>query len=497
MNDVPPLDKSLNPFEVSLGNIMQTAHEAIVMVDAGQTIVALNPAAQRLFGRTQDQTLGLPLESLIPPEHRTDHAALARRFIDSIDIELQMAPRRLVHALHANGERFPVEVAVSRVEMADAGGSRRYFAALIQDLSPVRALQAEVEALKQRLKAVFELAPVALWIADGDRVVFANRAASRLLGVEAGEALAGRSIYELLQEPFHEALRQGVRQVLGDLGSQAMVPGQLQRADGSPCEVEIALAALPDHGRTTVQMVVSDVTRRQAQAKELEKSRQALRQLSGNVLEAREEERGRIARELHDELGQRLTALKMDLSHIDRSASDQRVCTMLTMIDETMASVRRIASDLRPLMLDDLGLNAAIEWLASDASRRLGIEVQVQLGCSDLPTEERLVIAIYRMVQEALTNVGRHARASRARIELQRQDDHLVLTVTDDGVGLSASALQREGSYGLMGMRERAHMLGGEFHIGNVDGGGSQVSVRLPLPPPQTTPPPKAASPSP
>jgi two-component system, NarL family, sensor histidine kinase UhpB len=250
-------------------------------------------------------------------------------------------------------------------------------------------------------------------------------------------------------------------------------------------DVVIAIAALPDHGNTAVQMVITDVTERAQQGRELERSRGELRKLSASMVNAREDERRRIARELHDELGQRLTALKMELSSLgaqtDAGARAQRTAAMLEMVDETVASVRRIATELRPLMLDDLGLNAAIEWLAHGWAARMGIKVRLRLDPADPDIGEAAAIALYRMVQEALTNIARHARASEVRIELRQAGGALRLTVQDNGVGFAESSMYREGSHGLMGLRERAYMLGGELQVGNARSGGGRITVRLPL----------------
>ena len=235
-------------------------------------------------------------------------------------------------------------------------------------------------------------------------------------------------------------------------------------------------------------MVVNDVTERRREAGDRERSRRALRDLSASLVEAREEERRRIARELHDELGQRLTALKIDLDNLAASSGlgsdDARVASMSSMIDDTLASVRRIASDLRPLMLDDLGLTAAIEWLAHDVSRRTGIPVHARLPLAEPDVDQRVAIALYRMVQEALTNVARHAQTKAVEVELRVKGLSLLLVVSDDGVDMTDAALQRSGSFGLLGLRERAQMLGGEVTIGKRAGGGTRLSVRVPAHPP-------------
>jgi two-component system sensor histidine kinase UhpB len=337
----------------------------------------------------------------------------------------------------------------------------------------------------QRLRDLLDLAPVAMWIAESERVSFANHAAYELFGLQTGTDLVGRSLFTLLDQDCHAAVRSHIAQALAGPPRAPLVHGHVLRPDGSQREVEIASVALPDHGQTMVQMVITDITPRQRELREARRHRAELRQLSASVVEAREEERRRIARELHDELGQRLTALKMGLSSLRaggvRPAEIPRVDDMIEALDGTVAAVRRIAADLRPLMLDDLGLNAAVAALARDAGQRMGLKVDLQLEDHDPPLDNGAAIAVYRMVQEALTNVGRHARARRVRVSLLRDGGDIVLTVHDDGVGLPALAPAADGRYGLLGIRERALMLGGQLQVDNPAGGGGRVCVRLPL----------------
>lgn len=462
MHDAAPTPPEVDLFTLPLGGVLEAAHEAILMVDADGHVAALNPAAQRLFDCSPGRALGRPLTDFVPAGGGATAAA----------------PHRVL-ARKAGGQEFPAEVWHSPVELAAPEGPRHYTATLLRDLSSERGLRHNLNTLQRRLRAVFELAPVALWIADRDRIVFANRAALQLLG--DGPDPVGESVYTLLQPEAHATLREQVGGVLGGTRGIGHVQGRLVGANGRVREVEIALAALPDHGHTTVQMVVADVTQRRAEAREARRWQQRLRRLSESVVEAREEERRRIARELHDELGQRLTALKMELASLPGRECDcrARLPGMFGMLDETVAAVRRIAGDLRPLMLDDLGLSAAIEWLADEASRRLGIAVAAEVGELGA-VDERHSIALYRMVQEALTNVARHARARHASVQLQRDERGLHLTVRDDGVGFPERALQREGRWGLLGMRERADLLGGQLEIDNPPGGGARVRVHLP-----------------
>ena len=196
-------------------------------------------------------------------------------------------------------------------------------------------------------------------------------------------------------------------------------------------------------------------------------------------------ERTRIARELHDELAQWLTALKMDVSwirsHLPQSETQLigKADRMKGVVDNTIAAMRRIAADLRPVMLDDLGLMPAIENLLHDLSERTGIQVSLT-GSAELEAlREPLVTAVYRMVQEALTNVARHSGATRVRVALEIADERLALSIRDNGSGFNPDPNRK--SFGVLGIRERARTLGGDAHIHTPPGGGTEVEIEVPL----------------
>lgn len=479
---------SVGPFDIPLGAVLDAAREAIVVTDHGQRVVAVNAAGLALFGYTQPELIGQPLDRLIPQRLHGAHAAHVRDFEATGKAQLRAGGRVAVRGLHKDGTEFPVEATVSRVEMAGPDGDQTFYVTMLCDLVPWGVPPGEMDPPTRRFRELLDLAPVALWIAEDERVNFANRAAHRLFGVAPDDSLAGRSVHALVRAQGADAMHLHIERALRGELNVPVVQGSIARPDGTSRGVEIASTALPDHGRTVLQMVITDVTQRLQREREQAGHREQLRQLSANVVEAREEERRRIARELHDELGQRLSALKMGLSSLRAPVlarvDTERVDDMLGMIDDTVAALRRIAADLRPLMLDDLGLNAAIESLARDASLRMDMEITVQLADEDPPLAGSAAIAVYRMVQEALTNVGRHARATDVRIGLRQRGDEIVLTVRDNGVGFPPDARAADGRYGLLGIRERALMLGGRLEIDNPPGGGARLTVHLPLKPP-------------
>ena len=212
------------------------------------------------------------------------------------------------------------------------------------------------------------------------------------------------------------------------------------------------------------------------------------RTLAAHIEAVREEERTRISREIHDELGQSLTGLKMDLSWLDRKLSDpkhkvslrllhEKIESMKDLVDATVQSVRKISTELRPGILDDLGLTAAIEWQASDFQSRTGIACRFESLPEDVSLDEKSSSAVFRIFQEILTNVARHAEATQVDIDLKEEAGKLILEVRDNGRGITERESGNAKSLGLLGMRERAFLLGGEFHISGVPTHGTTVRV--------------------
>lgn len=242
-----------------------------------------------------------------------------------------------------------------------------------------------------------------------------------------------------------------------------------------------------------LQGILIDITEQKRVEEELKSSREQLRELAAHIEAIREEERTRIAREIHDELGQSLTGLKMDLSWLEKRISEgergvvlqplqQKISLMKELIDTTVQSVRKISTELRPGILDDLGLMPAIEWQASDFQSRTGIQCVFSAKVpDDLPLDEKRSSAVFRIFQEILTNIARHANASSVNIGLTEEADDLVLEVGDNGRGVTDSESYSLKSLGILGMRERTLLLGGEFDLKGIPNRGTTVTVRIPL----------------
>lgn len=223
-------------------------------------------------------------------------------------------------------------------------------------------------------------------------------------------------------------------------------------------------------------------------SEELRESHARLRALSIYLQTVREEERTRIAREVHDELGQALTSCKLDLSWIagrlpkDLKPLQEKAKALTAHIDSTIQTVRRISSELRPGVLDHLGLAAALEWQANEFQNRTGIRCDLRTNIRDVPLEPNLSTNLFRIFQETLTNIIRHAGATRVDVHLHADRSRIKLEVRDNGRGIKKQEISNTKSMGLLGMRERASLLGGTFSIGRLPrGGGTKVTVTVPL----------------
>ncbi len=354
-------------------------------------------------------------------------------------------------------------------------------------------MQATLDETQAQLAAVVDSAMDAIITVDeAQRIVLFNRAAQVVFACPKDDAL-GAQLDRFIPARFREAHRTHVKR-FGEVGDTRRRMGAdlvlwALRADGTEFPIEASISKVGGTDDRLFTVILRDITQRKRAEDALKRQQAELHELSAQILEAREDEKTAIARELHDELGQLLTALKMDLAwlreQIPEGEAAARAGQMNEALDRTVTSVRRIAADLRPLMLDDLGLADAAGWLVEDFARRSGVACKLDSAPeSRLDGVDRSVATtIYRALQESLTNIARHADAEHAWILLAVEDGTVRLEVEDDGRGISLEAVGRSRSLGLKGMRERVIYLGGTVEVGLAARGGTRVSLRVPLRP--------------
>lgn len=367
----------------------------------------------------------------------------------------------------------------------DAAGQPARMRGVVVDVTERRQAEEALRASEERFRTFVDAATdgIAILRSDGGHD-YVNPAACAMFGYSRDEFLQLHAT-DLVASEQHELI--GPRPAAVGPGQPDLREWRFRRKDGSTFIGEVNASPLAD-GRQIA--VTRDITERKQTEQRLRDYAAALRALTDRVHVIREEEGKRIARELHDELGQSLTGLRIDLAWIDKrlrrladeapvSEVRQKTAAMAQQIDATVQTVRRISSELRPSVLDDLGLAAAIEWQVQEFQKRTGIRCATTLVVEDVPIAPARATAVYRILLESLTNIARHARAKHVAISLTREAEGLVLCVVDDGVGLKGRAVGN--SPGILGMNERAQAVGGSVTLGAAAKRGTVVTVRVPL----------------
>jgi len=268
-------------------------------------------------------------------------------------------------------------------------------------------------------------------------------------------------------------------------GQVTQFVGQITRIDGSPFWMSFSARIHPERG--CMEGALIDISKQKQVEEQLRASRKKLRNLSTYLQHAMEEERKRVAREIHDELGQALTVLKIDLSWLTKRLPagqellSEKIKSMLRYVNMTTQAVRRISAELRPGVLDDLGLVAAIEWQAQQFQDTTGIVCKVSSSSKDIILNQDLATAIFRIFQEALTNIIRHANATEVKVSLKQEAGKLEFKIRDNGIGITQKAISDPKSLGLIGIKERVYYWGGEVKISGIRSEGTTVTVSIPL----------------
>jgi PAS domain S-box-containing protein len=461
-----------------LAGLVDSAMDAIISVDEQQRIVLYNRAAEKIFGWKAAEMLGQPLERLIPERFHQDHAGHVRRFGQTGVTSRRMSGSTVVHALRSNGQEFPIDASISQVDTPEG----KLFTVILRDATErIEAAKAQAR-LAARLTGLLDSAMDGIITIDANqRVIMYNAAAEKIFGWPAAQVV-GEPIDMLIPQRFRKAHhgqvdefgRTGVTS--RRMGGSSVIRGL--RATGEEFPIDASISQLDTPDGKLYSVILRDVTERV-------RAQEDLATFAAEAADVREQEKSRIARELHDELAQALTAIKMDagwvLDNLQKQPEDARrkLRDTVAMIDSAIASTRRISADLRPLILDDLGLVAALEWLVQSFQQRTQVEC-ILLADEDLDLPEPAASAVFRIVQESLANVGKHARATRVEVVFRRRDGHLLLTIEDNGIGFRPDDPRKPQSLGLAGLRERAKLLKGHLHVSSEPGRGTRVEAVMP-----------------
>jgi len=472
------LKESENKFHL----LFEKSLDPILLLYKGKCIDC-NEAAFKIMGYSgKEELIGLhPWDT--SPEFQPDGVKSAVKARNIIARTIREGSSRF-EWLHKkmDGKEFWSDVSLTVITI----GGKYFIYDVWKDITDRKKMEEALRKSETRYRQMFDYNPLPALVFDFNtlKIIDVNEAAITYYGYTY-EEFTVMTIKELHLPTDIPAV---LSYIYGpELGTK-IGPWRHVKKDGTVMDVEISGHTLEFPGKLYRIAIINDITDRKKAEEELKKSYEQLRILSTHINQAREKERKDMARELHDELGQILTTLNMDISWIKKRLSpatanpvlSEKANAMSVLIKQAIKSVQKVSAELRPVILDDFGLGPALEWAVNKFKIQTDIDVKITIGTGiDLDGERST--QIYRIVQESLTNIARHASATKLSLRLEKEGNNIVLEIKDNGKGISDKEKTNINSFGILGMRERAAVLGGEFAINGVRGRGTTVRVKVPF----------------
>jgi two-component system sensor histidine kinase UhpB len=476
------IEAALRESETRYHSLVDQTSDIIAVVDESAVIGFGSPSVEAVLGYAPEELVGGKAADLVHPADvarvlEAHHAAVRDPFAAQRGVEFRCR--------HKDGSWRMIEALGSMLQYRSAGPQ---VVLTLRDVTARRRAEAALRESEERLRLTLDAGKLGIWDWDipDDRVTWSERV-YELHGLTP-ETFGGRveDFTAVIHPEDRARVREAVRRALGERADYAVEFRVIHPTTRETRWVWTNGRVLFGEDGAPYRMLGAtlDVTDRRRAEEALRASHEQLRLLARRLDEVRDEELTRLSREIHDELGHALTALRLDLGWLvprlrrNREPVPRKAVEMLALVDDTIDSVRRIAGRLRPPVLEDLGLGPALESLLARFLRKTGLEVDLQGETAEVPPAARR--ALYRIVQEALTNVARHADARKVRVRLESSPEQVVLEIADDGRGIPPGMIDDPRSLGLVGMRERAAALGAEFQVLAGATGGTTVRVGVP-----------------
>ena len=460
--------------------IINSALDAIVGMDTEGRITIWTPRAEKIFGWKEEEVMGkLVADTIVPEEFREAHLKGLRRYMDT---RTPVILNKLIEitAIDRNGRRFPIELTVTPIR----NGDRIFFCSFIRDITERHQAQQEIVRARKLSDDIIQSLPGLFYLFTREGKYLRWNKRKELISGYNHEEIATMHPLEFFRDD-----REKVKKHIDDCFQfgETMLEADLVTKDGTRIPYYFTGLRVDYEGVECLLGTGIDISDRKEAEDLLRKSSERLRELSAHLQTVREEERIRIAREIHDELGQQLTVLKMDISWLKKKIDkddpkvQQKMKDLMSVIDHTVKTVRKISSDLRPSLLDDLGLVAALEWHSQEFEKRAGIRVKFISAVTELDVKPEVATAMFRIFQETLTNVARHSEATKVETSIFTENQKLVMRIRDNGRGFSKNEITDKRTLGILGMQERAAIIEGEYSIISQKGEGTIVEVRVPI----------------
>ena len=480
-------EETLRQSEEFNRRIVESSYDCIKVLDLDGNLLSMSEGGQRLLGIT-DITLYLN-QSWIGFWKESDQPqvreAVAAGRAGNIGHFQAFCPS-------ATGKPRWWDVIVSAIR--DAAGQPRQLLSISRDITERKLSEELLRESQAMLELVLDSIPQGVFWKDLHSVYRgANRVARRAMGFENSQAVVGRTDFDVptFQREQAEFFVLKDRQVMQSGQSEFGIVETLTLSDSTTIWLETNKMPMRDSAGniTGVLGTWQDISERKRATEELSASRERLELLSRQLIAAQETERRHLARELHDEIGQALTSIKLNLNALQQATMSSEATSLIhnsiDVVDQTLQQVRNLALDLRPSMLDDIGLVAALNWCLDRQSQRGGFAPHFVVDPSVCGASQEIETACFRIAQESLTNIARHAKARNVRVELRQLESELELFIQDDGIGFDVPAARNRASHGasigLLGMSERTQLLGGHFEIESIPSQGTTIHARIPL----------------
>jgi PAS domain S-box-containing protein len=466
------IEEALRESEIRYRRVTEAAFEGVAVTERG-TLLDVSEKLAKLFGYNRNELIGKPIARLIASKVRNDTIT---KIISGYSLPYESV------CLRKDGSVFPVEVCGKNY----SSKGKYLCVTAIRDITKRKLSEKILQESEEKYKTLTENSLTGIFIHQNGKFVFVNDKFAKMHGYKPEELL--QKDHLLLVHPDE---RGRLREIASKRLHGKPAPQQYEvrriTKDGKTILCEMMATTIQFRGETSIMGNVIDITERKQAEAAIKKSEEQLRDLTTYLQKVGEIERTNIAREIHDELGQGLTVLKIDLTWLRKRLLDdqgplrEKMDAMSQLINKTIQTVKKISTDLRPGLLDDLGLAAAIEWQAGEFEKRTGIRCRITMDPKDIILDRDRTTAIFRIFQETLTNVARHARATEVNVRLKQRDGQVELNVRDNGRGITEEELTNPKSFGLIGIRERAKIFGGSNLMKGMTGRGTTVTVKIPV----------------
>jgi len=465
-------EEQLKKSEEKYRTLVEQAVDAIALYDEKGKILDVNTGSANLLGYSKEELMHMTLADVLTKEEFEGRPV-------RYDV-LQKGESTVKQRLMRRKDGVIIETEVRSQQLPDGR-----FLSVIRDLSERIKAQKQIEEEKKLSDKLIDSLPGIFYSYDEHgRFLRWNHQFEVVTGY-TGNEIASMHPLDFFDDDEKYYISERIGNVFKD--GQSDAEADFVSRDGSKRRYYFKAVRIDYDNRPCLLGTGIDISDRKKAEKELETSNETLRKLTMHLQNIREEERSHIAREIHDELGQQLTVLKMDISWLNKKIESDdekvqyRMKELVGMIDTTVRSVRKISSELRPSMLDDLGLSAALEWQGQEFEKRSGIKVKMSLQSSDLKLPNNIAITLFRIFQESCTNVARHSHATEMNVILRIVDQQLQMVITDNGQGFVVKGIENKKTLGILGMRERMTIINGAYNIESTPGKGTKVMVSVPL----------------